>query len=234
MADKYTIVFANNSTRRDDFCIFQQGTTLNHSDPETVAWKVQAAAATTRVSVQWKTDADFVWFSKNGEHVISGQAWPVDKQREVDFTFDNDVFTFQNQTSGVEGSLTVNQSSTIPANRASVGIGMDGDATSVVPAQPNLSLIFKPSVPPQYWISFASYTQGQVLDVETIHDKKQVEFPVNVYSMTAILNSDNTWTIKSTADVDAAYEAAIKVDPDAQWGVLSDAAASAPESRKTL
>jgi hypothetical protein len=46
-----------------------------------------------------------------------------------------------------------------------------------------------------------------VLDTQQITQKAQVAFPVNVYSMYAILNADNSWTVSSQQSLNAAYMA---------------------------
>jgi len=51
---------------------------------------------------------------------------------------------------------------------------------------------------PMYWITFGSFEPGEVLDIESISTKKPIHFERGVYSMTAILNWDNTWTVFQT------------------------------------
>jgi len=49
--------------------------------------------------------------------------------------------------------------------------------------------------------------QGQLLDLSTLPRLQSVEFPPNVYALTATLGPDNQWTVVSdiltTADSDA-------------------------------
>lgn len=59
-----------------------------------------------------------------------------------------------------------------------------------------------------------------MLDTQQITQKAQVAFPVNVYSMYALLNPDNSWTVTSQASLNSAYlesgrEAAnaVRIDP---------------------
>jgi rhizosphere induced protein len=70
---------------------------------------------------------------------------------------------------------------------------MSGNGTRVVPAEPNLAAVFTPH--PEYWISFGSFVPGQVIDTQTMVNSDQVDFPVNVYQMTATLDSGNNWTL---------------------------------------
>jgi hypothetical protein len=223
---QYTLVFVNHSSRVAAVCVFQQDPGLNVRNLETVAWLVKPAASTSVVTLQWTAELDFVW-SETGKlapGVLAGsaQVWPADlsTKNQLTFTMTGGAYTFENQTKGPAG-LTILQSSTIPALQASVGIGAAGKATFIVQAQPNQPLTFKPSTTPEYWISFGSYLSGQVLDVAAIADKTQVLFPVNVYSMTATLNADNTWTVVPTFAANAAFLAARQKDPKALWGKVA-------------
>jgi uncharacterized membrane protein len=79
---------------------------------------------------------------------------------------------------------------------ATVGIGMSGAGTHAVESEPNLNLVFTPH--PEYWVTAGTFRQGQVLDIEEITNQAAVPF-VATYSMKAVLDSQNNWTI-ATAD----------------------------------
>lgn len=72
---------------------------------------------------------------------------------------------------------------------------MSGKGTFVTQAQPNLHLVFTPH--PRYWIAAGTFTEGEVLDQETITNAAEVAFPANVYAMQAVLAADNTWTVSA-------------------------------------
>ncbi len=223
----YTLVCQNQSDLSGEFCVFQQDPDLGVSDARSVAWLVKAAHPTTTVTFTWTTGDDFTWCETgeltSGIIAASAQVWPADAStsNQVTFTLVGGAFTFENQTAGpVAGQLRIVEDSTIPAQTASVGIGMGGQATFLVQAQPNLTLDFEPS--PQIWLAFGDYSTGQVLDPEAVPDAVQIEYPTNVYSMTAILNADNTWTIEQTPAVNAALLEARIADPNARWGELTD------------
>ncbi len=126
------------------------------------------------------------------------------------------------------GSLYIMEDGRIPVGQASVGIGMSGFGTFVAPAQPNMNLIFTPN--PEYWITFGTYVQGEVVDITAVNNPAQIKFPLNVYSMTAILNPDNTWTITSTAQANANFIKAREKQPKLAWGQHAEARPSS--SRK--
>jgi hypothetical protein len=113
----------------------------------------------------------------------------------IDFTNVGGAYQFANETAGgTAGSLTIDCDGTIPKGAATVGIGMSGQGTHVVPAEPNFAAVF--SVHPEYWISFGSFVPGQVVDTQTMVNSEPVPFPVNVYGMTATLDSGNNWTLE--------------------------------------
>lgn len=223
---EYSLYFVNNSTQTGDACIYQQDPDTNDPNVMSLAWFAKAAAPTTNVNFDWTIDYSFVW-SETGTLVpgvmfTASQTWAADLSltNEVQFTKNGGAYTFQNQTQGPQaGTLYVREDSTIPSNQASVGIGMSGSGTFAVQAQPNVTAMFTPH--PEYWITFGSFVKGQVLDTTTITNAANIAFPANTYSMTAILNADNTWTVQSTSDVNAAFLEARKSDATARWGLAA-------------
>jgi hypothetical protein len=71
---------------------------------------------------------------------------------------------------------------------------MSGSGTFVVPASPNLNLVFTPH--PKYWVTAGTFATGEVLDSEQLTNTAAVEFPPGVYAMVATLQLDNTWTVQ--------------------------------------
>lgn len=221
----YTLIFKNNSTNSANACVYQQDPNIGVPDVMSLAWFSKYAFPTTTVTFQWTIDYSFVW-SETGVLVpgvifTATQNWGADLSttNQVTFSHPGQAYTFQNQTAGPQGgSLYITEDGTLPIKQASVGIGMGGFGTFVVQAQPNWNLVFTPH--PEYWITFGNYTQGEVLDQTSISNPAKVAFPVNTYSMTAILNPDNTWTVMPTSNANAKYLDAKKKNPKALWGVL--------------
>jgi len=132
---------------------------------------------------------------------FASQVWPAHLSRTNQVTFDqvNGVYSFSNQAAGPSpGSLTVVEGSGVGLDQASVGIGMSGSGTYAVQAQPNLQLTFTPH--PVYWITFGNFTQGEVLDIQSLTNPAQINYPAGNYAMVATLNQDNTWTITTASD----------------------------------
>ena len=220
---QYSLIFVNNSSQTGSACVYQQDPDITIPDVMSLAWFAKRAAPTTRVAFSWSIEYDFVW-SQTGTLVpgvvfVASQTWPADLSNSNQVTFTNlgGAYTFYNQMKGPRaGSLYITEDGTIPAGQASVGIGMSGFGTFAVQAQPNMNLVFTPH--PEYWISFGNYVQGQVVDISSMNNPAQIQFPPNVYSMTAILNPDNTWTITSTAQANAAFLEGRAQEPGLEWG----------------
>ena len=218
----YTLNVFNNSTQTGDTCIYQTDPNTNMPNVQSLAWFSKMSTPTTKMKFTWQVDYSFVW-SETGVLVpgvvfdaSQNQAADLSTSNQITFTNVGGAYDFQNQTVGPQaGTLYIRQDGTIASQAASVGIGMSGAGTFAVESQPNMSAMFTPH--PVYWITFGNYVAGQVLDVATISQKKQILFPVNVYSMTATFNPDNTWSVSSTASVNSAFVTARKRDRNAVW-----------------
>lgn len=207
---QYTVVFVNNSADTGNACIYQQDPNITDPKVMSLAWLTKGAAPTTTVTLTWTIDYSFVWAQtgtlKPGVLFMASQVWPADLSttNEVTFTQKGGIYTFQSQQKGPEsGNLYIKEDSTIPEADVAVGVGMSGAGTFVQQGELNKTLIFTPH--PEYWITFGTHTQGEVMDITDISNPAQIQFPTNVYSMTATLNADNTWTIMPTAQANARY-----------------------------
>lgn len=220
---QYSLVFVNHSSQLGSACIYQQDPDITIPDVMSLAWFAKAAAPTTKVVFNWSITYDFVW-SETGNLVpgvifTASQTWPADltSTNQVTLTQAGGAYTFQNQRPGPrQGTLYITEDGTLPANAASVGVGMSGFGTFAVSTQPNNNLTFTPH--PQYWITFGNYVQGEVMDIGSVNNPAQIQFPPNVYSMTAILNADNTWTIQPTSQVNTLFAAARVENAELAWG----------------
>jgi len=189
-------------------------TAPEHGSP-TVAWLAKYTYPGTQVRFTWD-DADlcFVWAGTGqlspGIVVDASQIVPADPQQNngiiLSYDAQNRTFLLHDpKDSGRPGTLFVQQDTTIPMNAVATGIGMAGKASMVVQAMPNMTPTFTPR--PGYFLCFGNLVQGQLLDLSTLPRLQSVEFPPNVYALTATLGPDNQWTVVSdiltTADSDA-------------------------------
>ena len=193
------LTLINNSTNAGNLIVYQS---MSENFMNSLAWFSKYAYPNTKVQVSWDDTAyDFVWAGAGqvtpGIVFSAAQVVPANltSTNQIKFSYDgpNKTFFFHDQQAGQQqGTLMISQDTTIPMNAVSVGIGMSGQPTFAVQAQPNMNVVFTPRT--QYWVAFGTFQQGEVLDVETLN-AVQVEFPPNVTSMTATLNADNTWTV---------------------------------------
>ena len=224
MGVQYNLNVINNSTQTGDMCIYQSDPNTNDPKVMSLAWFSKRATPATKLKFTWTIDYSFVW-SETGVLVPgvifdASQTFPADLSTTNQITFSDvgGAFNFSGQTAGPSaGSLYVLQDKTIPSNVASVGIGMSGAGTFVVPSQPNMTDIFTPK--PKYWITFGNYIAGQVLDITSISQKANLAYPFNIYSLTATFNPDNTWTVGSTATMNANFVRSLQRNKEASWGV---------------
>lgn len=225
MSQTYSLIFQNNSSNAGDVCVYQQAPDLGVPNVMSLAWFAKYTFPTTQVQFSWQINYNFVWSQTGvlvpGVMFIASQSPSANlsSSNQITLDYQQSAYEFTNQTVGAEpGSLYITETQNIPLSQAAVGIGMSGVGTFVVQAQPNLNLVFTPH--PTYWITFGTYQPGQVLDIEEINNPAQITFPPNVYSMTAILQPDNTWTVQPTQAINAALVNARKSNSLARWGAL--------------
>lgn len=112
-------------------------------------------------------------------------------------------YEFQTATEQARGGeLSIHaDDSILPYNRVNVGIGMNGAGTFVFPARPNTKTVFTPRHDKQlaYWISFGAYDfdVNDPVNTAMLNLPAKIIFPENVYTMSAVLDSKNAWTIRS-------------------------------------
>ncbi len=201
MAMIFTVNFFNNGSNPGSVMLFQRDAD-ERSDARSLAWFAKYNYPKTRVSFQWTTELSFVW-SDTGQLVpgiiaSASQAIAADPAdgNLITLTYDQG-FNFVNQGPGRQrGIMSIIEDATIPSGMASAGIGMSGQPTFLMPAQPNF--MFQFSTRTQYWIAFGKYASGEVLDVSTIVNAAQIDFPGNLSAMDATLGPDGNWTITPT------------------------------------
>lgn len=222
----YTLIFKNNSNLSGAACVYQDDPDLTAQGFMRLAWFAKEAHPHTNLNFNWKIDYCFVWAETGtlapGVQFLASETTPADLSTSNKITLDyvSGAFEFTNQGQGASpGNLYINESVNIPPNnQASVGVGMSGFGTFAAQAGPNLNAIYTPH--PTYFITFGTYTQGEVMDATISTVSAEIDFPPNTYSMTAILNANNTWTIIPTAQVNSKHVEAKKYSQKAVWGVF--------------
>jgi hypothetical protein len=197
------LILVNNSPNPGNLVVYQQFGAQPSTNP--LAWFSKYVYPSTRVSFSWDpTDYDFVWAGTgqiaSGVVFDASQVVPakLGSTNQITLSYDsaNRVFFFNHQTAGQQANVfTILQDGSLPANAAAVGIGMAGRATFAVQAMPNITVQITPAGA-TYWVTFGTIQQGEFFTAETLLPPVQVQFPVNVNSMTVTLNADNSWTVK--------------------------------------
>jgi hypothetical protein len=188
-----------------------------------LAWFSKYTYPTTTEKFDWKIEYNFVWSETGildtGVIFFPSQTWKADlsTKNKITLTYEK-AFTFKDQTQGPnQDKLYIWNDGTIPPQKASVGIGIDGKSVFAVQAQYNMDVIFTPK-PPKYWVAFGNYKEGQVLDIKEMSIVKEIVFPNNIFSMTAILKPDHTWNVMSTPEENTKFLEGKKKNPAFKWG----------------
>ncbi|UGA38179.1 hypothetical protein JOS77_30645 [Chromobacterium haemolyticum] len=114
---------------------------------------------------------------------------------KINFNYQNKAFGFLDASQdGGRGTLSIHTEGSIPPNRASIGVGMNGTPVCAVQAMPNdnVSFVFHP----RYYAAFGSFTKGEVLDVNKISDSVELRFDPGVYSLVVTLDKQFNWHVE--------------------------------------
>ncbi|MCB1633533.1 MAG: hypothetical protein KDI51_03035 [Xanthomonadales bacterium] len=196
------LILVNNSGVAGNMVVFQ--VMLGMSNQQVVAWFAKYAYSGTDIQFSWNpNDWSLVWSAtgkiQNGVMFRASQVVPagLDTQNQITLSYDSThrAFHFTDQHDGEpKGSLIIVQDSSVPIDSAATGIGMSGQPSFVVQAQPNRQSVFTPH--PQYWVFFGDVQQGEFFDAsEATMYGALVDFPPNITSMTATRNPDGTWIV---------------------------------------
>ncbi|MGZ4976104.1 MAG: hypothetical protein ACXV8O_03030 [Methylobacter sp.] len=197
----YTVNFINNSNNAGSAYMFQSNPGANLQGVLALAWFSYGTNPGTVASFQWEVDYNMFWSTTGvlagGVNVVASQSksCTLQSNNEIGLTYNSFGFTFQNQTTSSTPGISFLQDNTIPANTASIGIGMSGAGTFAVQAQPNMTANFNPT--PTYWLGFslAPIQQGSVLINQNPTGVPQITFPPSMYTATVTLSSTNVFSV---------------------------------------
>ncbi len=200
MSQQYQLTVINDSSQSGNFAIYQEVPDINVPSVFTLAWLAQPAHPTTVLDFTWTLDYSFVWSKmtdlKPGSKVKTSQSWDANLTTEnlVGFDYTDGAYTFTNQGQGAYAdNLYINQTQRVQSNDSSVGIGMAGKGTFLVPSQPNMNLIMTPK--PSYWVVFGNFQEGEVLDITEVSGQAfNVEYK-GTTSHTVEYTANNSWKL---------------------------------------
>jgi hypothetical protein len=199
---QHNLWFVNGSVRSGKVCVYHDKSNVksNDLDLDVLAWMLTGANPSVVVQFTWTIDYNFAWF--NYESPRSQEFKPADLSTTNSIVLSHNQYGFyfqQPQSVSVNQQLLISEDDSLPSvNNAVVGIGMHDAGTFGAAVTPNNKLTFTPATKLSYWISFGQYTfeVNDPLIISTLNNPGKISFPYGVYTMTATLNQDNTWTIK--------------------------------------
>lgn len=185
--------------------VFQKDPTLP-ADVKSLAWLSKVSQPDTEVTYTWTLDYNFVWGQvgelRSGVNYQAGQVLPADltNHNQVTLSYSGGGFSFgATDANPTSGSLFVHEAADVPGygntDQGSVGIGMYGQGTFVLPTNPTGAgggIQFTPH--PQYWVAFGNYTQGEVVDESVLYAPAQVSFSGSSFHADCTFNGSD-WTI---------------------------------------
>jgi hypothetical protein len=197
----YQLTVVNNSQNVTSMTLYQTNPDTSIPNLLSLAWFSQYSYPNTTLTFQWDLSNQLMWAQTGG--LFPGVTFDAAQTLDVTtspggnsalLTAPNGDPQFRAGGAAPSGSIGLTMDGTIPLNTVSYALGQSQQPVFAAQAQPNFNVLFTPN--PQYWLTFGPYQHGQVLDVETIDNNVQINFPSGVTSMTATLNADNTWTVQ--------------------------------------
>jgi hypothetical protein len=196
----YSLKLINQSDNSWTFYVYQQVPNQQSANVFSLAWFCSPfnIVPSANITFEWTIDYTFVWGRTGtiqpGVTFSAGQTIFADPASLNTTTFG--IAPGPNLLAAVsgppQGSLVINDASSVPSNTYSVGIGMGEAGTFVTPAGPNLLHTFTPT--PTYWIAAGTDVKiGTILDITTVTQNLQVIFPINVYAVSYTLGANNKW-----------------------------------------
>ena len=199
MATPYVLNVDHQGTSCGDFCIYQ---TYEEQDEDirSLVWFSKKAHPGTMIKFGWNVDYSFAWCEEGTlEPGVVFHASEVRKadpsntsENSIAFKREKGAYHFvDSDHKTTQGKLGIRCDGSIPAGKASIGIGMSGNPAFARPADPNLQYTFAPH--PKYWIAFGDFEEGEVIDLNRMTQRYEIKFPVNQYERSIRLTPDNTW-----------------------------------------
>jgi hypothetical protein len=195
-------------------------------DSLSTAWLTQNINPTNTYTFSWDITWGFAWSSSG---VQPGYRWAGSGSLAADPTSettcqaifdyaDGDFSLSEGQGHTKDGStLWIDDTANVPEpgtgtgqKTSSVGVTLGSASMTqpspgpvcVVPAGPNLHQTF--TTHPTYYLDAGTYAAGQMVDGDSLTNPTQLQYANNNYALTAVLQADNTWSVKPTSEVNIA------------------------------
>lgn len=181
----YRIVINNNSELDNMNAIVFQAAPKTPTEGYQLAWLVKKCHKHTQVIFNWEVEYSFVWGAQGdlgpGVNYQAGAVLPadLDGNNAVPLSYDGAYYFGDTGPGDKPGTMTVHQDDSVPGSgqlgQGSVGIGMSGAGTFVVPTEPKTGASF--TVTPTYWIAFGSHQPGEVVTTDVLTEPYKLQFP---------------------------------------------------------
>lgn len=196
---QYSLSVEHRGTETGDFCVYQ---TNDHQseDIRSLVWFSKRAHPETVLKFKWSIDYGFTWSEQGiltpgvvfeASQIITTD--PTDLRRNsIGFTRKDSAFKFvETDDPTTHGRLGITCDELIPAKTASIGVSMSGKSAFACPASPNMKYTFRPH--PRYWIAFGKFEEGEVIDLNRMTRKFEINFRENQFDKVVRLSESNTW-----------------------------------------
>lgn len=224
MSFQYSLTIVNHASHSAYFMVFQNDPGSFDPNAKALAWfsKFSNPAPTATVKFTWTVDWGFSW-AETGK-LERGVVFEASEKADIGpgknmIALDyNGAYIFANQTAGPDPNrFYIAESKDIPvASEASVGITMSGSTVYAAQAMPNYNITASPH--PVYYVAYGEYLPGEVIDVSSINNPLALPYDTGVYSLSTVLNPDNSWDQPlPTAARNEQFLAARKNDPKLHW-----------------
>lgn len=197
----YSLTCKNNSSIAWTFYMYQK-LPVQPSQIFSLAWLTSPykIAPNSKIKFQWSIDYTFVWGNTGilqpGVTYDAGGSYPCSPNGSNLTNFnisDNTPQLTVPTPGGTSGSLTILEGSTFPNGIFSTGIGMSGQGTFAQQALTNTTQIYTPK--PIYYIAAANSMQSGCVLEQTVSQTGEVDYPMNIYDLTATFGDNQQWTI---------------------------------------
>lgn len=204
LGTQYSMTLINNSNQDWVFYVYQKAP-AQVADVFSLVWfcsPYQIRKGGDKIKFQWEIDYNFTWsdtgvlqpgiyYTASGDKDCSPSG-----DNTTEFALDPGPGLTEPIKGQPTGSLVINDASSVPANKFSVGIGMSNAGSYAVQAGPNLTHTFTPT--PSYWIAAGRNQKlGQVLSIDTITQTAEAKFGTAVFDLNCNLNGANVWEIST-------------------------------------
>jgi hypothetical protein len=198
---QYTLTVKNESNSQTEYAVYQTDPGFP-SVAVPLVWEDVRVKANAETGLSWNADYSLSWSNsadlKPGSVYHPVQTLPVSpgvvREDGAELTDTHGVLGMHRASppKQADGTLSLEELSTVPRGDASVALGMSGRPASVLKAEPNQTLYFTPH--PNYWIKAGTFTEGEVINPRTGSEPLRLNFGTKG-AITITFHKGGHWTV---------------------------------------